>query len=190
MRAILSEDQMSEPTRLSVPSYIVLGLVAAAGEATPYELKNMVAGSVGHFWTVPHAQIYAEAARLGESGLLSERREEDGRRRRFFSLTTDGRRAFDDWLAAPSGELFELRDLGLLKLYFGADPKPFAEIRLPVHERKLLEHEERIRVFGDEIPEGVRLAIEAGIGHEREWVRYWSALAAGETRPAGVRELR
>jgi hypothetical protein len=32
----------------------------------------------------------------------------------------------------------------------------------------------------------VRLAIEAGIGHEREWVRYWSALAAGEERPAQI----
>ena len=143
----------------------------------------MVAGSVGHFWTVPHAQIYNEAARLEEGGLLSEEREEGGRRRRFFKLTGLGRRTLQDWLDAPTGELFELRDLGLLKLYFGADPQPYAEIRLPIHQRKLAEHEERIQVFGDEIPAGVRLAIEAGIGHEREWVRYWSALAAGETEP-------
>lgn len=176
----------SEETRLNSPSFIVLGLLASAGEATPYDLKNMVAGSVGHFWSVPHAQIYNETARLTEAGLLRERREEDGRRRRFYSLTRKGRRAFDEWLGAPTGELFELRDLGLLKLYFGADPKPFAEIRLPIHEKKLADHEERLRIFGDEIPAGVRLAIEAGVGHEREWVRYWKALAAGEPHPTGI----
>lgn len=174
---------MADESKLTPPSYIVLGLLAAAGEATPYDLKNMVAGSVGHFWTVAHAQVYSEAARLAERGLLSEERESGGRRRRFFKLTSEGRRALQDWLDAPTGELFELRDLGLLKLYFGADPVSFAEIRLPIHERKLAEHEERIRVFGDEIPDGVRLAIEAGIGHEREWVRYWSALAAGQKQP-------
>ena len=174
---------MPAKPKLNPPSYIVLGLLAAAGEATPYDLKNMVAGSVGHFWTVPHAQVYNEAARLEGAGLLSEEREEGGRHRRFFKLTTEGRRALQDWLDAPTGELFELRDLGLLKLYFGADPVPFAEIRLPIHERKLAEHEERIRVFGEEIPDGVRLAIEAGIGHEREWVRYWSALAEGASEP-------
>ncbi len=172
--------------KLNPPSYIVLGLLAAAGEATPYDLKNMVAGSVGHFWTVPHAQIYNETTRLEEAGLLSEEREDGGRRRRFFKLTADGRRVLQEWLDAPTGELFELRDLGLLKIYFGAEPKPFAELRLPIHERKLSEHEERIRVFGDEIPAGVRLAIEAGIGHEREWVRYWSALAAGEEQPTAL----
>ncbi len=180
---------MTTEFRLSPPSFIVLGLLAAAGEATPYDLKNMVAGSVGHFWSLQHAQLYTESARLAEAGLLSERREEGGRRRRFYSLTEEGTRAFEEWLNAPTGELFELRDLGLLKLYFGADPKPFAEIRLPIHERKLAEHEERIRVFGEELPSGVRLAIEAGIGHEREWVRYWSALAAGEETPTGLKPL-
>jgi DNA-binding PadR family transcriptional regulator len=177
---------MPGETRLSPPSYIVLGLLATAAEATPYDLKNAVAASVGHFWSVQHAQIYAETARLAEAGLLSERREELGRRRRFYALTEAGFDALEEWLAEPTGELFELRDLGLLKLYFGADPKPFAALRLPIHERKLAEHEDRVRLFGDEIPTGVRLAIEAGIGHEREWVRYWSALAAGEATPTPI----
>ena len=30
--------------------------------------------------------------------------------------------------------------------------------------------------LGD-VPEGTRLALEAGIGHEREYVRFWSKLA-------------
>ena len=60
---------MTPDCKLTTPSYIVLGLLEAAGEATPYDLKNMdFAGSVGHFWTVPHAQLYTEAARLAEAG--------------------------------------------------------------------------------------------------------------------------
>jgi PadR family transcriptional regulator, regulatory protein AphA len=170
--------------RLTPPSFIVLGLLATMGEATPYDLKSVVASSVGNFWSVQHAQIYAETARLTDAGLLSERREETGRRRRFYALTAAGERTLAEWLRAPTADLFELRDLGLLKLYFGADPRPFARARLPMHERKLAEHEERVRLFGEEIPSGVRLAIEAGIGHEREWVRYWKALIAGETEPS------
>jgi DNA-binding PadR family transcriptional regulator len=174
----------SPEPKLTPPSYIVLGLLAAMGEATPYDLKSVVASSIGHFWSVQHAQIYAETARLNEIGLLRERREDGGRRRRFYALTKDGEEAFAKWLDAPGADLFELRDLGLLKLYFGADPVPFAEARVPMHERKLAEHEERVRLFGDEVPLGVRLAIEAGIGHEREWVRYWQALISGETEPS------
>ena len=29
-------------------------------------------------------------------------------------------------------------------------------------------------------PAGARLALERGIGHEREFIRFWSALAPGE----------
>ena len=53
----------SDPT-LTPTSYIVLGLLAAAGASTPYALKQGVAGSIGHFWSVPHSQLYAEPERL------------------------------------------------------------------------------------------------------------------------------
>jgi PadR family transcriptional regulator AphA len=71
---------------------IVLGLLEF-GEATPYDLKVRVAGSIGNFWSVPHSALYAEPERLAKAGLVEERREEGGRRRRVFSITAAGRRA-------------------------------------------------------------------------------------------------
>ena len=103
---------------LTPTSYLVLGLVAWREPVTPYELKALVAGSVGHFWSFPHTQLYTEPARLAAAGLLREEREEGGRRRRRFSITEPGREALEAWLRVPSTEPAELRDLGLLQLFF------------------------------------------------------------------------
>src|SRR5215510_13614233 len=87
--------------KLSPTSYLVLGLVAAGGPCTPYDLKRLVAETVGYFWTFPHSQLYAEPARLAAAGLLSERRERGGRNRRHYTITEAGRAAVRAWLAEP-----------------------------------------------------------------------------------------
>src|SRR3954449_6742685 len=81
------------------------------------------------------------------------------------------------WRAEPTSELYELRDAGLLKLFFGADPRKLAEPQLAEHRAKLRDYErqlEECRLL--KAPTGVMLALEAGIGHEREYVRFWSRL--------------
>jgi PadR family transcriptional regulator AphA len=151
-------------------------MLARAGEATPYGLKRMVAASVGNLWSVQHAQLYSEPARLAEAGLVTEEREEGGRRRRRYRLTDRGRAALREWLASPTRAFTELRDPGLLQLFFGAEPGPLARAQLEMHEDKLREYEALREQIGEE-PAGVRLALEAGIGHEREWLRFWRRLA-------------
>jgi PadR family transcriptional regulator AphA len=174
---------MSSQDRLSSTSYIVLSLIDAAGEATPYDLKRSAAASIGNFWSVPHAQVYAEPERLAAGGYLSERREQGGRRRRHYRLTAKGEEALRTWRAEPTDEMAELRDPGVLKLFFGGDPKPLAEAQLKVHRRRLDELEELLRrVDGDSrVPRGVSLTFRAGLGHEREWVAFWEAIARDET---------
>ena len=86
---------------LSPTSVIVLGLLEF-GEATPYELKARMADSVGNFWSLPHSALYAEPERLAEQGLVEERREQGGRRRRTFSITEDGRRALSGARSRPA----------------------------------------------------------------------------------------
>jgi PadR family transcriptional regulator AphA len=172
---------MSSQTRLTPTSYIVLGLLEAAGEATPYDLKRVVAVSLGNFWSIQHAQLYTEPERLTAAGYLSERREEGGRRRKHYKITAKGREALREWLAESTDELTELRDPGLLRMFFGADPKQLAEAQIPAHRRKLSEYEDLLEQIGEDVPAGMRLSLEAGIAHEREWVRYWSRLA-GEPR--------
>src|SRR5918992_608091 len=95
--------------RLTPVSYMVLGLIENAGAATPYQLKQFAALSVGNFWTLHHAQLYSESERLAEAGLLEEEREEGGRRRRTYRLTDAGREALDAWRATPAATLGELR---------------------------------------------------------------------------------
>jgi PadR family transcriptional regulator AphA len=173
---------MSSEHRLSPTSFIVLALIDRAGEATPYDLKQTVAMTLGNFWSVPHAQIYAEPQRLAEGGYLSERREQGGRRRRYYKLTARGKEVLSEWLAEPTAEMAELRDPGILKLFFGGDPKRLARAQLPTHRQQLGELESLAKVIEDQpkTPRGFQLTVQAGLGHEREWVRFWELLEKGE----------
>jgi PadR family transcriptional regulator AphA len=172
---------------LTPTSYIVLGLLELSGEATPYELKQAVKTTLGNFWSIQHAQLYSEPQRLADAGYLRERRETSGRRRRRYSLTAKGQHALAEWRRVPTEQLFEFRDPGLLKLFFGADPEPLAEAQLEAHRRKLADYE-ALKAFdnGDE-PRGPWLTLESGIGHEREYVRFWERVRAKPARPRGRR---
>lgn len=154
----------------------MLGLLEMSGEATPYELKQAVAVTLGNFWSVQHAQLYSEPERLAKAGYLSERREEGGRRRRRYSLTAKGKGALEEWRETPTEQLSELRDLALLKLFFGADPAELGEVQLEAHRRKLAEYEVMRRMDPGDGARGPWLALDSGIGHEREWVRFWQRL--------------
>ena len=162
--------------RLTPISFIVLGLLEWAGEATPYRLKQMVAASVGNFWTLQHAQLYTEPERLAKAGYLTEQRERGGRRRKLYSITDKGRRALADWRAEPTGETLELRAPALLKLFFGADPAEMAPLQIEAHERKLAEYLEIRATMPESLPEGPRLALDAGIDSERNQIAWWKAV--------------
>ncbi len=164
--------------RLTPTSYIVLGLLMEADEATPYDLKAMVAGGIGNLWSLQHTQLYAEPERLAGSGYLTETREDGGRRRKLYSITPAGRDAFRGWLSAElSGELPELRDISLLKVFFGADPRPIAIGQLRAHREKLREYQELEQALSGTDVVGPMTTLRAGIGHESEWIRYWADLA-------------
>jgi DNA-binding PadR family transcriptional regulator len=158
--------------RLTDTSYAVMGLLDLFEPATPYQLKQIAQVSIFHFWSIPHTQLYTECGRLAEAGLLEERREERGRRRRVYRLSAAGRKALGSWRDDPETELYELRDPGLLKLFCGADPASLADAQLERHQRRLHSYEELLAKT--DMSEGVRLSLESGIGHEREYVRFWS----------------
>jgi PadR family transcriptional regulator, regulatory protein AphA len=165
--------------RLTPTSYIVLGFVELGGELTPYELKQRLEVSAGHFWSVPHSQLYAEPARLAAAGHLRERQEQGGRRRKRYTITAKGREALARWRDEATEEMPELRDLSLLKLFFGGDVKGIAAAQADVHGRQLATYEQLLEADTDEGPRGIWLSLEAGIAHEREWVRFWRRLAEG-----------
>lgn len=167
---------MADP-RLSPTSFIVLGLLERAGEATPYDLKQLLEASVGNFWSIPHSQLYSESERLAGAGHLDERRERGGRRRRIYSITERGRKALARWRQEPTGALPELRDVSLLKLFMGAEPGPLAAAQLEAHERKLAEYKDLAAADDGKPPRGPWDALAAGVAHERVWVEFWNKLA-------------
>ena len=163
--------------RLSTTSYAVLGLLERCQPATPYQLKQAAQISIFHFWTITHTQLYTECARLADAGLLEEKREHGGRRRRVYTLAPSGLEALDRWRASPDTDLYELRDPGLLKLFCGSEPVALAETQIERHEERLSAYEQ---LADQDMTEGMRLALEAGIGHEREYVRFWSNVRRGQ----------
>jgi PadR family transcriptional regulator AphA len=175
---------MSSPSpRLTDTSFVVLGLLDVAGdEATPYDLKRFAQLGIFDFWSVPHTQLYTECERLAKGGLLTERREEGGRRRRFYKLTPEGKEALDRWRDEPTDTSFEMRDPSLLKLFFGGDPARLAETQVRAHKATLAKLE---AVHGGVDPSdptipketrGMFLAAEVGIEAERVAIRFWSRL--------------
>src|SRR4029079_5863679 len=91
-------EHVSSEVNLTSTSVIVLGLLEfLGGSGTPYDLKQAVTLTVGNFWTFQHAQLYTETERLAKAGLLTEEREDGGRRRKTYTLTAAGRNALEDW---------------------------------------------------------------------------------------------
>jgi PadR family transcriptional regulator AphA len=174
--------------KLSPTSFIVLGLLDSApeDELTPYDLKQRMALSVDNFWSTPHAQVYREPERLAAAGLATERREETGRRRRFYAITERGRAALDAWRHDAPDDLPELRDSGVLKVFFGADPAVVAEHQLTVHRAKLAEYEALRAGVLAVIPPAQLRALDFGIAYEEALIGLWTRAGA----PAPPRRAR
>ena len=185
--------------RLTPTSYLVLGLLAREGPSTPYALERHVRATLGNFWSFPHTLLYTEPARLAAIDLLTETRETDGRRRRMFSLTPRGSRALSEWLERPSMAPTELRDLGLLQLFFADLTSPdarrrLAEGQLAIHRAKLAAYQEderlerRPRGVGERTVEHWRgETLPMGLLYEGAAVAFWTRVLEN-TSAAGQRD--
>lgn len=156
---------------LTTPSYLVLGMIEMLQPVTPYGLKRFAGLTISNFWSLPHTQIYTLCDRLLADRLISEQREEGGRRRRSFSITAGGAEELERWRRSEAGDLIEMRDLATLKMFFGADPKRLAEQQIEVHERHLASYL-ALKKSGA-IPGGPSLALDSGIAIERAILNIW-----------------
>jgi len=185
--------------RLTPTSYLVLGLLAREGPSTPYDLERHVRATLGHFWSFPHTLLYSEPPRLATFGLVDEVRETTGRRRRVFAVTTAGEAALRDWLDRPSNEPTELRDPGLLQLFF-ADLAPaesrlrLAEKQLAIHQAQLASYQQdqRLEARPSTYDRGQRTVehwrgetLPMGVAYEAGAVSFWAALAERAREAAG-----
>jgi PadR family transcriptional regulator, regulatory protein AphA len=185
--------------RLTPTSYLVLGLLAREGRSTPYDLERHVGATLGNFWSFPHTLLYTEPARLTALGLIRETREQNGRRRRTFQITRAGHEALRAWLEQPADAPTELRDLGLLQLFF-SDLAPaaarlrLAEHQLAIHGGKLstYERDARLERSGPSSGRGQRTVehwrgatLPMGLLYERAALEFWTAVAKREARSNG-----
>lgn len=188
MRAERHEGYQGDPNRevreLPISSYVILGLVATCGPQTPYEMKKQADQSVGYFWDFPRAQLYVDPERLARLGLLTEQREVAGRRRRTYSITEQGAETLRRWLLEPTVREVELRDIGLLKLYFGAllerdDIVALAQREADLHRRRLCAYEAiEAELKGDPALAFGLATVHMGLRYERLSIAYWEDIAA------------
>ena len=103
---------------LSPTAYVILGMLRL-GKQTGYDIKQLVDRSTRFFWAASYGQIYPELKRLEDAGLVRGSADpQGGRRRHAYTLTDEGSRVLDEWLRSGDVSTLEMRDLGLLKLFF------------------------------------------------------------------------
>lgn len=107
---------------LSPTAYVILGMVRREPRSG-YEIKALVDNTTRFFWAASYGQIYPELKRLSEAGLVKGvDTPTGGRRRTVYGITADGEEALKAWLRQPP-DTYEMREEGLLKLFF-ADALP------------------------------------------------------------------
>ena len=136
---------MTSRLKLGPPDYVVLGMIRQ-GAQSGYAIKRAVEVSIRFFWTISQAQIYPSLARLERAGFVRGKSEPLGRRRRrTFALTHSGEAALREWLRREEPIPFELRDIGLVKLFFAdALDRSEAQALLTVMRRR---SEDRLATF-------------------------------------------
>jgi PadR family transcriptional regulator, regulatory protein AphA len=179
--------------RLSPTSYLVLGMVGWLERATPYQLKQLAARSIGDLWAFPHSQLYAEPVRLADLGLLAEEREPAGRRRRFYRLTDDGRDELERWLDDPESPPREVHDVGVLKLLFANEAGPdqvakLAKAQVDAHSESLERYRETagaVEQAGDGPYRAA--ALRWGIAFSECMLDFWTRVAESAERSGTFR---
>jgi DNA-binding PadR family transcriptional regulator len=163
---------------LSATAYVILGMVSS-GPRSGYEIKAAVDNSTRFFWAASYGQIYPELKRLSEAGLIAGIDASRGdRKRTVYAITADGEAELKDWLRQPP-ETFEMREEGLLKLFFSGTLKPAEAIEtLRSMRRRRLELAERLRSLEPQKTEVERenpfplMVLRGGIEFN-EWFAEW-----------------
>jgi DNA-binding PadR family transcriptional regulator len=165
---------------------VILGMLAL-GRNTGYEIKQMVDKATRHFWAVSYGQLYPELRRLEQQGLIRGRPEPTGgRSRKVYELTDDGGRALRDWLGAHEEPLYEVRDEGLLKLFF-SEAHPDERLTIMRAIRNRMEGKlSQLEALGTPMKTGPGLTLSLGIAVTKAYIE-WCDEAERQLASAPVR---
>jgi DNA-binding PadR family transcriptional regulator len=167
-----------EPQPLTPTGRVILGMLSL-GKQSGYDIKQFVDKTTRHFWAASYGQIYPELKRLEEQGLVRGRREPTGERARtVFELTEAGQAALQHWMSSDTAPLHEVRDEGMLKLFFSDSAGPQLRIdniraMRERSERKLAQLRE-LEPHASSGPRGPYLTLQLGIRTQEcviDWCR-------------------
>jgi DNA-binding PadR family transcriptional regulator len=161
---------------LTPTGQVILGMIAL-GSQTGYDIKQMVDKSTRNFWAASYGQIYPELRRLEEQGLIEGQSDpRGGRARTVYELTPAGQAALSDWLDATGEPSFEVRDEGMLKLFFsdiGTPDQRIRNLRAMRHSHQnTVTQLEQLDVNADHMGTGPKLTLELGLGLHRAIVEW------------------
>jgi DNA-binding PadR family transcriptional regulator len=168
-------DTNSLADALSATGRVVLGLIPF-GRRTGYDMKTFVDRTTRYFWAASYGQIYPELKKLEQQGLVRGHAEPSGERARtVYDLTEAGQDALEAWLSAAEEPDYELRDEGMLKLFFSdSAPDQRIEILRAIRRREEsgLIHLRSIEPHASKGPLGAQLTLQMGIGLT-QWTIEW-----------------
>lgn len=112
--------------------YLILGLLMMK-EQHGYELHRMLSSGPGRAWYAGKSQTYALLTRLEAAGNIAGRRIPHPSKppRNIYTITPNGRRAFNAWLSEPVQHIRDLRLEFMAKLFF------FTGLEIPASEKLL-----------------------------------------------------
>ena len=172
----------------------------ARGTLHPIRAQAPRGGDAGPFLVVPALPAVRAPPPLSRARAAPRAaREWEGRRRRIFSITEAGQAALRAWLGRPSGEPSELRDPGLLQLFFAdlGPPEARASIaaeQLVIHRAKLADYEEDQRLEpgpraagpgGRTVERWRGETVRMGLLYERAAVDFWAGIVESADRADG-----
>jgi PadR family transcriptional regulator, regulatory protein AphA len=164
---------------LSATAYVILGMVSREPRSG-YEIKALVDDTTRFFWAASYGQIYPELKRLSAAGLVEGADAPRGdRKRTVYAITAAGEAELHEWLRQPP-ETFEMREEGLLKLFFSGVLPPDAAAEtlgaMRAHRlglaRRLHEIEPKASAKSDQDDPYPLMVLEAGIEFN-EWFANW-----------------
>jgi PadR family transcriptional regulator, regulatory protein AphA len=180
---------------LNPTAYVILGMVSREPRSG-YEIKALVDETTRFFWAASYGQIYPELRRLSEARLVEGRDEPRGERRRtVYAITADGEDELKAWLRHPPAT-FEMREEGLLKLFFAGVLPPAEAGRIlgamRDYRRDLAERLRAIEPQAEEKRDDAAdpfplMVLQAGIEFN-EWFADWCERMEASLQRSGLEE--
>jgi PadR family transcriptional regulator AphA len=168
---------------LSPTAYVILGMVSREPRSG-YEIKAAVDGSTRFFWAASYGQIYPELKRLSEAGLVAGADAPTGERKRtVYEITADGEEELKRWLRRPP-RTYEMRDEGLLKLFFAnlLPPEEAAQVlrAMRAHRVEVTEQLRAIEPVAEQKEGPFPLLVLRGGIEFNEWFADWCERMEGQ----------